>query len=645
MLLDPTYPEHTPFDKIGYIPIPLSTLREMTTSAVPNTAGDAGVLSSNTTPIFMPPNFDNSVDLKLKILAEMSGSTPWDTCTVAADTFFDVADTKVEDSVAITGGTVVEWTLTIAAADIPFGAKTVSIELTPGAHANDALYVTTMEFHKIDNKSVDGPFAKTGFLPVPLVQLRKVSSNDIVADMQMNNALVTHEIPLPTLLETDGTYVSRVLGQEKVTVDFPLTSWREDDGAQDIPAIHDTPLTADPDGFGGLLAKNTTPILEATNVDTDTALRLNWATSNVDSIHNKIQLPANLDTSRDMTFRMRGLCADGNVNDLDIFFDEGDTKVSDAFAVLTGSVTDVAATVAASDIPSGARSMTVEITPAAHGSNPQYVYGISLDYYVTTGPGLTIANGDTDGQMAITWAASNSDPLHFSAVLPRDLDTSLDMTLYVRAESGGSTDVTNTIALDTYFNEGDTKVSDATNAITDEVLNATATIAAADIPAGAQVVSIELTPGAHTTDSLIVYGVWLEYRLSSADPALGYTNGDTDSSHRLRWAATEVSPVSFSVVLPPDVDTNNPIYLKVWAVMGGASDDPVIAVDSYFNIGDTKVEDNFEAIDNVAAEYQATIAAADIPDVARVLSCELTPGAHGSDTLDIHALWVEYTKL
>ena len=161
---------HGPYAKTGFISVPLATLREMTTSAVPNAAAHGGTLASDTTPIFntfnadtdsaqhlswvandvdavgfqvcLPPNFDVNDDLVLHILAEMSGSTPWDTCTVASDTFFNVGDTKVEDTVAITGGTVLDWSLTIAAADIPADARTVSIELTPGAHANDALYVS-----------------------------------------------------------------------------------------------------------------------------------------------------------------------------------------------------------------------------------------------------------------------------------------------------------------------------------------------------------------------------------------------------------------------------------------------------------------------------------------------------------------------
>ena len=160
---------HSPYAKRGFIGIPLATLREMTTSAVPNAAAHGGTLASNTTPIFntvngdtdsaqwinwaaadvdavgfqcsLPPNLDTNDDMELHILCEMAGTTPWDSCTIASDTFFDVADTKVEDSVVCDDGTVTDRTLTIAAADIPDLAHTVSIELTPSAHANDALYV------------------------------------------------------------------------------------------------------------------------------------------------------------------------------------------------------------------------------------------------------------------------------------------------------------------------------------------------------------------------------------------------------------------------------------------------------------------------------------------------------------------------
>ena len=169
---DPVFAQHNPLGKIGFIDLPIGSMREITSGSVINAAGHGGNLASDTTPILdtvngdtdgawrlewvaddvdaigfqvkLPPDFDVNSPLLLKFWAEMSGTTPWDTCTVASDTYFNFGDTKVEDTVAITGGTLVTWTLTIAAADIPADAVTVSVELTPGAHANDDLYVMAM---------------------------------------------------------------------------------------------------------------------------------------------------------------------------------------------------------------------------------------------------------------------------------------------------------------------------------------------------------------------------------------------------------------------------------------------------------------------------------------------------------------------
>lgn len=131
-----------------------------------------------------------------------------------------------------------------------------------------------------------------------------------------------------------------------------------------------------------------------------------------------------------------------------------------------------------------------------------------------TTPVLDMANGDTDSALTVTWASSDSTPLLIQIPLPPDFDPSADLVLHIRAAMGGVTD-TPTIASDTYFNEGDTKVEDASAAITGtSYAEYTITVAAADIPAGAQTVSIELTPGAHTTDTLLITAAWLEYTRS-----------------------------------------------------------------------------------------------------------------------------------
>jgi hypothetical protein len=39
-----------------------------------------------------------------------------------------------------------------------------------------------------------------------------------------------------------------------------------------------------------------------------------------------------------------------------------------------------------------------------------------------------------------------------------------------------------------------------------------ATIAAADVPAGAQTLTVGLTPAAHTTDIMYLTALWIEYK-------------------------------------------------------------------------------------------------------------------------------------
>lgn len=132
---------------------------------------------------------------------------------------------------------------------------------------------------------------------------------------------------------------------------------------------------------------------------------------------------------------------------------------------------------------------------------------------------------------------------------------------------------------------------------------------------------------------------------SDSTPIFEFTNGDTDSALRLRWAASNSDPIVFQVPLPPDLDEASAVEIHLRAAMGGATNTPVVSADSYFNEGDTKVEDDSAAITGTTpAEYTITIAAADVPAGAQTLTVELTPGAHTTDTLLLYAVWVEYTR-
>jgi hypothetical protein len=127
-----------------------------------------------------------------------------------------------------------------------------------------------------------------------------------------------------------------------------------------------------------------------------------------------------------------------------------------------------------------------------------------------TTPILDKVSTDTDGALWVRWAASNNDVVTFQFLVPPDLDDTQDVVVKVRAKMAGATD-TPTIAVHSWWDTGDTKVVDATAAVTGTtVATYAATIATADVPSSV-ICSVNLTPGAHTTDILYVLGIWVEY--------------------------------------------------------------------------------------------------------------------------------------
>lgn len=129
-----------------------------------------------------------------------------------------------------------------------------------------------------------------------------------------------------------------------------------------------------------------------------------------------------------------------------------------------------------------------------------------------TTPILQPINGATDGCQELVWAASNNDVVMFQVPLPPDLDDTADLILHTRIRSSGTTDAVG-FTVTSYFNEGDTAVSDTsetnqTNTWAEKIT----TIAAADVPSGAQTLTVSLTPAAHTTDTMQMSALWLEYK-------------------------------------------------------------------------------------------------------------------------------------
>jgi hypothetical protein len=120
-------------------------------------------------------------------------------------------------------------------------------------------------------------------------------------------------------------------------------------------------------------------------------------------------------------------------------------------------------------------------------------------------------NAGTNGCQRIHWIADDVDQIVTQVTLSPDLDVTKDLVLHTRIVSGGTTNAVG-FTVESFFNEGDSKVTDTSET------NQTATwaekittIAAADVPAGAQTVTIGLTPVAHSTDTLSMSASWLEY--------------------------------------------------------------------------------------------------------------------------------------
>jgi hypothetical protein len=151
-------------------------------------------------------------------------------------------------------------------------------------------------------------------------------------------------------------------------IPMPLTAVFEGDGTNTVAA----------------LGPSTTPVLDMTDGDTDSALRILWAATNVDPIIFQVPLPPDIDVSADVVVHLRAAMEAANdtpVIDADSYFNEGDTKVSDASAAITGTTpAEYIITIAAADVPAGAQTLTVELTPAAHGTDDLYVFAIWVEY-------------------------------------------------------------------------------------------------------------------------------------------------------------------------------------------------------------------------------------------------------------------------
>ena len=129
-----------------------------------------------------------------------------------------------------------------------------------------------------------------------------------------------------------------------------------------------------------------------------------------------------------------------------------------------------------------------------------------------TSPSLSSVEGATDECMGVTWATGDVDQVIANVLLPSDMNKAADLVVHARLAAGGAVD-TPSFTLESYFNEGDTVVSDTLTAggATSDYAEVTQAIAASDVPADAQVVTLGFTPASHDTDAFKMTALWMEY--------------------------------------------------------------------------------------------------------------------------------------
>jgi hypothetical protein len=112
----------------------------------------------------------------------------------------------------------------------------------------------------------------------------------------------------------------------------------------------------------------------------------------------------------------------------------------------------------------------------------------------------------------IMWAIGNTDIIQCSKSLPADFVGTADVTIRMWVSSGVVGPDPATFTVNTSWDFG----AQVTDAVTDSAPSAaikmyTAAIAAADVPDGADNLTIQLVPAAHGNDAIQLHGIRLEY--------------------------------------------------------------------------------------------------------------------------------------
>lgn len=127
-------------------------------------------------------------------------------------------------------------------------------------------------------------------------------------------------------------------------------------------------------------------------------------------------------------------------------------------------------------------------------------------------------------------------------------------------------------------------------------------------------------------------------------PIIEQVNLATDPQTRVKWAATNVDPVKWSLASPPDLDSSQPVILKLRARMSGGVDTPTFTTVMFEDVGGSNLGGATGALSSTLSTVTRSHTVTAVAGTPKAWSISITPGAHGTDAVELYCAWLEYTR-